>query len=110
MTHQIRYRGELVGHFASEEEAKTHLKTVWGDRKDIKDFKISKKGTIELRCNGNLVDTFTTLEDAAARIDKLRKEIESNQPGIDMSSAFEVTNTTAPAMPPPETLDALPLA
>jgi hypothetical protein len=69
---ELRYRGELLGHHASEEAARSYLKAHYANVKTQGDFTIASRRPVELYCRGNLVDTFHTHAAAQARITGLK--------------------------------------
>lgn len=77
MDYEARYRGELLGHWPSEEAARAHAREHFtGGKPDVHvqdpdNFTIEPRRPVELRCRGNLVDTFHTREGAEAQRAKL---------------------------------------
>lgn len=80
MEHEIRYRGELLGFHPSKEEAEKHLAehhtgTSGTDNRlqhhsqTPEDFVIQPRQAFELRCRGNLVDTFSSEDEAWKQIE-----------------------------------------
>jgi hypothetical protein len=70
--HEVRFRGELLGHFPSKEHAESHAQKHFAEQSA--DLSIEPRRAVELRCRGNLVDTFHTREGAEAAREKLATE------------------------------------
>src|SRR5262249_54574266 len=69
-SHEVRYRGELVGHYASESAARDYVAAQEHDDK-AEAFTGEPRRQFGLFARGNLVDTFHTAEGAHAAVERL---------------------------------------
>jgi hypothetical protein len=72
--HDLRFKGELLGRFASEEEAELHrdkhLSLHMAHEKLAPHVTVTPSGPIEVWCHGNFVDSFANTEMAQAFVDE----------------------------------------
>lgn len=81
-THELRYRGELLGFHPSEDEAYAHAREHHGLDVDTKKdthvadpeaLSIEPRRPVSLHVRGNLVDTFHTLEGGREAVKRMQE-------------------------------------
>jgi hypothetical protein len=83
-THELRYKGGLVGHYESRRKAEaardgmSHFDSSTSDPENHDfhraQFQIAPRRPFELFVNGAFVDTFDSFEEASARVEELGRE------------------------------------
>jgi hypothetical protein len=58
MPFEVRYRGQLLGHWPTEGDAKAHIASHMNKHSDPENITIGPMKSIALLCHGSLVDTF----------------------------------------------------
>jgi hypothetical protein len=55
---EVRYRGQLLGHWPTESDAKAHIASHMSKHADPENITIAPMRPLALLCHGSLVDTF----------------------------------------------------
>jgi hypothetical protein len=97
MPSELRYRGQLLGHWPTEAGARAHVQSHMSKHQDPESIVVSPARPLALLCYGSLVDTFHDEPSAEATRDALLEQAAKSRHKLvrRMTTAhFEVVSTS----------------
>lgn len=85
MTHELRFRGQLLSEHASEKEAKAAIpkkaEHIADHKAHVAEYSVGERKPFRIYCRGNLVDTADSHEDAEEYVKKAYDQVLASNVG-----------------------------